>query len=65
MLLITYIYDWSKTKDLNLINQTNIYHVISNLRLMLANVTQIKRGTTINAGVSIKSPKEHHVCEKI
>ena len=65
MLLITYIYDWSKTKDLNLINQTNIYHVISNLRLMLANVTQIKSGATINVGVSIKSPKEHHVFEKI
>ena len=41
-----------------------MYNANSNVSLMVENVTWIKRGITINTGVSAKPPKKHHVYEK-
>ena len=38
------------------------YHVNANVVLMVKNVTKIKRGTTVNAGVSVK--ERTHMCVK-
>ena len=38
------------------------YHVSANVVLMVKNVTKIKRGTTVNAGVSVK--ERTHICVK-
>ena len=62
----------NKTEDITLnvfdmitrTDESNIFHVIVNVNLIVQNVIQIKVGIKISVNVSVENPLKHHVCEK-